>query len=140
MTDLTREQIAELLARPYEPPALFIFEEVEIGGGYHTLRVSHLSVEQAWSEPYQKSGTPFYRSRVVRVLFPPETSRIAELERQLAEAKAALSDWHTSHYMHSDPEGKAGLACPACIADRELRQRLRAALDATRPTRESDDG
>jgi hypothetical protein len=65
-----------LLERPYQPPELFIFEEVEIGGGYHTLHVAHQGPERAWSEPYTKSSQVQYRNRVVKVEYPPtfETS------------------------------------------------------------------
>ena len=61
----------ELLQRPYDPPKLFIFEEVEVGGGYHTLHIAHATESRDWSEPYKKSGTAEYRSRIVEVLFPP---------------------------------------------------------------------
>jgi len=60
-----------LLKRPYEPPALYILEEVEIGGGYHTLHVSREERERGWSRPYKKSGSAQYRSRIVRVPYPP---------------------------------------------------------------------
>ncbi|HEY5022463.1 MAG TPA: hypothetical protein VII30_08260 [Gemmatimonadaceae bacterium] len=61
---------SELLERPYAPPSLFIFEEVEIGGGYHTLGVVS-GPESEWSEPYEKSSHAQYRYRVVRVPYPP---------------------------------------------------------------------
>ncbi len=64
--------IEELLEREYNPPDLYIFEEVEIGGGYHTLdSLNGHNVESNWSEPYKKSGFATYRSRVVKVTFPP---------------------------------------------------------------------
>ena len=62
----------KLLECDYNPPKLFIFEEVEIRGGYHTLDVSDSNVESDWSEPYKKNGGAEYRSRVVSVPFPPE--------------------------------------------------------------------
>jgi hypothetical protein len=70
---------SELLERAYEPPALYIFEEVEIGGGYHTLLVAS-GPEQDWSEPYRKSSNVQYRSRIVRVPYPP-----AHTKRHLAD-------------------------------------------------------
>lgn len=61
----------ELLGRPYFPPELYIFEEVEIGGGYHDLHVwLGKKEERGWSEPYKKSGVAEYRNRVVRVQYP----------------------------------------------------------------------
>jgi len=63
---------SELLERPYMPPPLFIREEVELGGGYHSYRVSW-EQERDWSEPYTKSSQVRYRNRVVRVPFPPAT-------------------------------------------------------------------
>lgn len=47
------------------------FEEVEVGGGRHTLHVSASRREHDWSEPYQKSGSASYRNRIVRVPYPP---------------------------------------------------------------------
>lgn len=61
-----------LLQRPYTPPPLFIFEEVELGGSYHKLHAHRVGPESDWSEPYTKSGTVRYRSRVVRVDYPPK--------------------------------------------------------------------
>ncbi len=72
--------LEDLLERPYEPPPLYIYEEVEIGSGYHTLRVSHIREEQDWSEIYQKSGYAQYRYRVVRVPYPPVTATALEPE------------------------------------------------------------
>lgn len=65
--------IEALLLRPYEPPKLFIFEEVEIRGGYHTLQ-THSGPERGWSETYSKRGSAIYRNRVVKIDYPP-TSR-----------------------------------------------------------------
>jgi hypothetical protein len=65
----------DLLKRPYEPPALYILEEVEIGSGYHTLHVSHAEKERDWSKPYKKSGSAEYRSRIVRVPYPPAAGK-----------------------------------------------------------------
>jgi hypothetical protein len=64
-------KIEDLLRRPYKPPPLFIHEEVEIGSGYHTLSVSHAAEERDWSRPYTKSSSVEYRSRIVRVPYPP---------------------------------------------------------------------
>lgn len=61
---------SRLLGRPYAPPVLFIFEEVEIGHGYHSLTVTD-GPARGWSEPYRKSGPSEYRSRVMRVPYPP---------------------------------------------------------------------
>lgn len=61
----------ELLERDYNPPKLYIFEEVEIGSGYHTLHVSHATQERDWSEPYCKSSHVQYRNRIVLVPYPP---------------------------------------------------------------------
>jgi len=61
-----------LLERDYNPPPLFIFEEVELGSGYHSLHVSYERKERDWSaEPYKKSSNVEYRNRVVRVPYPP---------------------------------------------------------------------
>jgi len=61
-----------LLERDYKPPPLFIFEEVELGSGYHSLHVSYERKERDWSaEPYKKSSNVEYRNRVVRVPYPP---------------------------------------------------------------------
>lgn len=58
---------------PYEPPVLYIREEVELRpGGYHTLNYSYERAERDWSEPYHKSGSATYRDRVVLVPFPPK--------------------------------------------------------------------
>lgn len=66
---------SELLGRPYDPPALFIAEEVELGGGYHTMWVVQgITEESGWSEPYKKSSEVQYRRRVVRVPYPPTVS------------------------------------------------------------------
>lgn len=65
--------LEELLDRPYNPPPLFIHEEVEIGSGYHTLSISHESSERDWSKPYRKSSSVEYRSRIVLVPYPPPT-------------------------------------------------------------------
>jgi hypothetical protein len=65
--------INQLLKRVYDPPKLFIYEEVEIGGGYHTLSIICHKAERDWSEPYKKSGTATYRNRIVLVTFPPES-------------------------------------------------------------------
>ncbi len=65
---------SELLERPYEAPALFVFEEVELGGGYHTLSTCHADKERDWSEPYKKTSAVQYRNRVVRVPYPPTVS------------------------------------------------------------------
>jgi hypothetical protein len=62
----------ELLKQKYDPPQLFICEEVEIGSrGYHALYISNSYKESNWSEPYKKSGCTEYRRRVVKVPFPP---------------------------------------------------------------------
>lgn len=65
--------MTELLERDYCPPKLYIREEVEVGGGYHTLQVSR-GPEREWSEPYSKSGSAVYRDRVVLVPYPPSMS------------------------------------------------------------------
>jgi len=62
---------SEILERAYRPPKLYIFEEVEIGSGYHTLQVTHIEQERDWSEPYKKSSHVEYRCRVVLVPYPP---------------------------------------------------------------------
>lgn len=65
----------EILKRPYDPPPLYIVEEVELGNGYHTLRVAEFlgpQREHDWSEPYKKTGVAEYRLRVVKVPYPPE--------------------------------------------------------------------
>lgn len=64
-------RIEDLLERPYEPPPLFIHEEVELGSGYHTLSVCHAQEERDWSKPYKKSSHVEYRSRIVRCPYPP---------------------------------------------------------------------
>lgn len=70
--DVDEQSIFELLLeRPYNPPELFIFEEVELGGGYHTLSAHSRGPESDWSEPYKKSGVARYRSRIVKVPYPP---------------------------------------------------------------------
>jgi hypothetical protein len=74
----------DLIERPYEPPPLYIREEVEIGGGYHTLAISHIREEQDWSEPYQKSGFTEYRCRIVRVPYPPITATAPALDPKTA--------------------------------------------------------
>ena len=61
-----------ILMQKYNPPSLFIFEEVEVGGGYHTLSICNSGPESDWSEAYKKSGSSFYKSRVVLVPFPPQ--------------------------------------------------------------------
>lgn len=66
-----RSPLEALLGRIYSPPELFICEEVELGGGYHTLWVVS-GPERDWSEPYQKSSQVRYRRRVVRVEYPPK--------------------------------------------------------------------
>lgn len=66
--------LEQLLERPYKPPELFICEEVELGSGYHTLWAVG-GPERDWCEPYKKSSHVQYRSRVVRVPYPPEASR-----------------------------------------------------------------
>jgi len=63
--------IESIIDRPYNPPSLFIFEEVELGGGYHTLHIAHAREENDWSKPYKKSGEARYVSRIVRVEYPP---------------------------------------------------------------------
>lgn len=71
---MDKEKLEALLERKYNPPMLYIFEEVELGSGYHTLHVSTASSEQDWSEPYKKSSNVEYRCRVVRVPYPPVAS------------------------------------------------------------------
>jgi len=44
---------------------LFIWEEEEIGGGYHQFIVGHATAERDWDEPYRRTGVAEYRSRVV---------------------------------------------------------------------------
>lgn len=66
------EKLKQLLRREYTPPALFIFEEVELGGGYHTLNTINETKERDWSEPYCKSSHVKYRNRIVRVPYPPQ--------------------------------------------------------------------
>ncbi len=66
-----RQKLEKLLHRPYKPPVLYIFEEVELGGGYHTLSVTQFGPERDWSEPYKKSSQVQYRSRTVKVEYPP---------------------------------------------------------------------
>ncbi len=69
--------IDELLGRPYKPPPLYIFEEVELGSGYHTMHVCHHKVEErGWSEPYRKSSSVQYRNRIVLVPYPPEKGEL----------------------------------------------------------------
>lgn len=75
MTDEDRAKLKKLLGREYAPPVLLIREEVELGGGYHTLTVTHEKEERDWSEPYNKSSNVQYRSRVVKVPYPPEAER-----------------------------------------------------------------
>lgn len=59
-----------------QAPPLFIFEEIEIGGGYHALSVAiNTTKERDWSEPYAKSGGATYRNRIVRVPYPPKHKR-----------------------------------------------------------------
>lgn len=72
MAKRTNDELDCLLERAYEPPPLFIFEEVELGSGYHTLHVVSFSEEKDWSEPYKKGGFSEYRNRIVRVPYPPE--------------------------------------------------------------------
>jgi hypothetical protein len=71
-----QRRMKQLLLREYKPPPLFIFEEVELGSGYHTLHVvqAGLHQERDWSEPYKKSSEVQYRNRIVRVPYPPEGS------------------------------------------------------------------
>lgn len=76
--------LEDLLERPYEPPPLYIHEEVELGGGYHTLSISHMRVETDWSEPYRKSGFTEYRCRIVRVQYPPLTATVPEPDSKTA--------------------------------------------------------
>lgn len=59
-----------LLQREYKIPKLFILEEVEIGGGYHSLYISSETKERDWSEPYNKSSDVQYRNRIVFVPWP----------------------------------------------------------------------
>ncbi len=61
----------ELLEREYDPPKLFIVEEVEIGSGYHSLYITSETKERDWSEPYNKSSHVQYRDRVILVPYPP---------------------------------------------------------------------
>lgn len=68
-----------LLERPYSPPMLFIAEEAEIGGGYHTLWVVQGETQESdWSEPYKKTSSVQYRRRVVRVPYPPPMLDLAK--------------------------------------------------------------
>lgn len=45
---------------------LFVFEELEEGGGYHTFAISSEKLARGWSDPYKKSGAASYRNRVVQ--------------------------------------------------------------------------
>lgn len=67
-----KETLEELLERPYAPPKLFIFEEVEIGSGYHTFCIARVDAERDWSPPYKKGSHVQYRNRIVLVPYPPE--------------------------------------------------------------------
>ncbi len=69
---LAKNNMEKLLERPYSPPELYIFEEVEIGGGYHTLHISYETKERDWSEPYNKSSNVQYRNRIVKITYPPK--------------------------------------------------------------------
>lgn len=83
--------LEQLLERPYKPPELFICEEVELGGGYHTLW-STGGPETDWSDPYQKSSIFQYRRRIVRVPYPPAGSE-RELQVALDAARAEAKFW-----------------------------------------------
>lgn len=69
---VVEDKLSKLLGRPYDPPELYIFEEVELGGGYHRMHVTVEHVERDWSEPYTKSGKAQYRNRIVKVPYPPD--------------------------------------------------------------------
>ncbi|HEY5022462.1 MAG TPA: hypothetical protein VII30_08255 [Gemmatimonadaceae bacterium] len=84
MTERTVD--SKLLERPYAPPALFIFEEVEIGGGYHTLHACSANAERGWSEPYKKSSVVQYRNRIVRVPYPPDALSVTAARGIQAES------------------------------------------------------
>jgi hypothetical protein len=68
---MDKDELEKLLEREYKPPELFIREEVELGGGYHTLTATHMKQETDWSEPYNKSSRVQYRCRIIKVPFPP---------------------------------------------------------------------
>lgn len=73
------KSLDELLERPYSPPPLYVLEEVELGGGYHTLSVCS-GPERDWFGPYKKSGCAEYVSRVVKVEYPPKLERPCQKE------------------------------------------------------------
>jgi len=67
------DPVLAFLGRPYKPPVLYVFEEVELNNshGYHTLAVCS-GPERDWFGPYKKSSEVQYVSRVVKVEYPPK--------------------------------------------------------------------
>jgi hypothetical protein len=52
--------------------------------------------------------------------------------KNLCDSAQVLSQAGRGHYSHWDPEGKAGLACPACTEQREAAEVFAPALREAR--------
>ncbi len=73
---------------PTNPDSIFIWEEQELGGGYHTRLVAPCGPERDWSPPYKKTGVTFYRNRVVRYE-PAHHPKGAPMISQIATSPSA---------------------------------------------------
>jgi hypothetical protein len=138
-TDTPDESV--LLRRPYQPPPLFIFEEVELGSGYHTLHATHNHEEHGWSEPYKKSSQAEYRSRTVRVPYPPTAHPTDEEKASMARFGPESFRFTTGGVEYElakySPLGTVActeedlIACLAAIPDERLVLMLNRALAET---------